>query len=130
MAKFESPEHVNCELSVPNSDEYHDIHISIVSTPNASQCSGMVSEMIPHHRPASWTDTHVNQVKTAKLQVRITGNLMFDSSHVPCQNGQPVGSNPKRASLWEVHPIYKFEVCTLGKCSGDQGWVDLENWQP
>src|ERR1022692_1931191 len=32
-----------------------------------------------------------------------------------------------RASLWEVHPIYKFEVCPNGTCA-DGGWKTLEDW--
>jgi hypothetical protein len=35
--------------------------------------------------------------------------------------------DPKRASLWEVHPIYKFEVCPNGTCA-DGGWKILEDW--
>ena len=85
--------------------------------------------MIPHHRPSSWTPSLVNQVSSAKLKVRVTGNLMFDSSHTPCQSGSAIKGDPSRSSLWEVHPIYKFEVCAQGACPGDDGWVELENWQ-
>jgi hypothetical protein len=48
--------------------------------------------------------------------------LMVDSSHTPCAGGVGIKGDPKRASLWEVHPIYKFEVCPGGKC------VTLEDW--
>ena len=95
---------------------------------NGSECSGIVAEMIPHHRPAAWTAVTVRKVKASKSLVRITGNLMFDSSHTPCKDGSPIGRNPARLSLWEVHPIYKFEVCTASDCGSGNGWVDLENW--
>jgi hypothetical protein len=123
---------VNCGKGgpVPDKPAYHDIHISIVSSPDNEECSGVVVEMVPHHRPTTWTSGLVNQVKSSKLPVRVTGSQMFDSSHTPCQSGSAIQGDPARASLWEIHPIYKFEVCTSGDCSDGNGWVDLENWQP
>jgi hypothetical protein len=59
--------------------------------------------------------------------VRIAGQQFFDSSHVPCANGAPVGSNPKRISLWEIHPIYNFEVC-VSNCDGAGQWQPLTQW--
>jgi hypothetical protein len=129
ISRQEGAESVNCGSHVPKEDAYHDIHISIVEKPTASECTGVVVEMIPHHRPNSWTADLVNAVKTAKLPVRVTGQLMFDSSHSPCVAGKPVSGDPLRASLWEVHPIYKFEVCTSGDCVSGSGWVPIEEWK-
>jgi hypothetical protein len=129
-AAQEGEESVNCGKTVPNQPVYHDIHISIVnSASNMDGCSGIVAEMIPHHRPAAWTAAAVQVVANAHLMVRVTGQLMFDSSHTPCVSDAPIAGDPKRASLWEVHPIYKFEVCPSGKCAAS-GWVDLANWLP
>jgi len=61
------------------------------------------------------------------LRVRVTGQQFFDGSHVPCKNGAPQGSNPKRVSLWEIHPIYSFEVCPSGDCAHG-GWQPLETF--
>ena len=84
--------------------------------------------MVPHHRPDLWTQENVEKVHNAKLPVRVTGQLYFDSSHFPCANGQGAGEgNPKRVSLWEIHPIYQFEVCT-GDCDGAGKWVALDQW--
>jgi len=129
ISRQEGAESVNCGSHVPKEDAYHDIHISIVAKPAASECTGVVVEMIPHHRPNSWTADLVSAVKTAKLPVRVTGQLMFDSSHSPCVAGKPVSGDPLRASLWEVHPIYKFEVCTSGDCGSGSGWVPIEEWK-
>jgi len=142
-ARQEGAESVNCKGHLLNetdkTDFYHDIHISFVDDANKSQsgdtkaisdkkeCTGIVAEMSPHHRPDNWTADNVNRVATAQALVRITGQQFFDSSHVPCSNGAPVGSNPKRISLWEIHPIYKFEVCT-GDCAGAGQWVSLDEW--
>ncbi len=129
IARQEGAESVNCGTNVPAVDVYHDIHISIVTAPGKAECSGVVVEMIPHHRPASWTADAVNAVAKAQRPVRVTGQLMFDSSHSPCTSGKPVKGDPARISLWEVHPIYKFEVCQQGNCTSESGWVPLENWK-
>jgi hypothetical protein len=129
IARQEGPESVNCEKNVPNTPPFHDVHISLVASADVTEeCSGVVAEMSPHHRPDSWTHLNVEKVSQAKLPVRVTGHLYFDSSHFPCANGQPAGAgNPKRVSLWEIHPIYKFEVCT-GNCDGAGNWVTLDEW--
>ena len=36
-------------------------------------------------------------------------------------------SNPKRVSLWEIHPVYKLEVCTAN-CGGAGTSVALDQW--
>jgi len=126
-ARQEGKESVNCGSNVTDDPTFHDIHISIVLNPADSECSGVVVEMTPHHRPVEWTAEHVKQVARAGLLVRVTGQRMFDSSHTPCQNGTAISGDPARISLWEVHPIYKFEVCPQGNCSNG-GWVPLEAW--
>jgi hypothetical protein len=129
-ARQEGAESVNCGSAVPDKPVSYDIHIAIVdSATNQVECSGVVTEMSPHHRPTTWTADAVNAVSAAHLPVRITGHLLFDSSHTPCQNGAPVSGDPSRASLWEVHPIYKFEICTQGDCGSGQGWTPLESWK-
>lgn len=129
FGRQEGAESVNCENSVANEAAFHDIHIELVSDSTVTdECSGIVAEMIPHHRPDTWTADNVEQVATAKLPVRVTGQLFFDSSHFPCQNGAGVGDNPKRVSLWEIHPIYQFEVCSSGDCNSGTGWLPLDQW--
>jgi len=133
-AAGEGAEKVNCSLGTKTKQDaaLHDIHITIVdnSAANTNKCTGIVAEMIPHHRPDSWTPSVVLQVKASKRQVRVTGNLMFDSDHSPCNSSGPVGTDPSRVSLWEIHPIYKFEVCSTSDCSSGQGFVPLETWKP
>jgi len=127
-ARQEGGESVNCGKAVPNQPLFHDIHISIVAdSTTTDECSGVVVEMSPHHRPSSWNINNMQKVAGSGIPVRVTGHLFFDSSHVPCANGQGVRSNPKRISLWEVHPIYQLELCT-GNCSGTGNWVSLDEW--
>ncbi len=127
IARQEGAESVNCGSNVPNAPAYHDIHISIVLSPADQECSGVVVEMTPHHRPDEWTAELANEVAAAGLLVRVTGQRMFDSSHTPCQNGSAIRGDPARISLWEIHPIYKFEVCPQGNCTSG-GWVPLQAW--
>jgi hypothetical protein len=138
-ARQECGETVNCDTAVPNIDASHDIHIALIGQPRknkpsaetpasqAEECGGFVAEMIPHHRPAEWTQCNVNDAAARGLRVRVTGQQMYDASHVPCKNGMPVGSNPRRVSLWEIHPIYSFEVCPSGDCASG-GWVPIESF--
>jgi hypothetical protein len=128
IARQEGAESVNCEKNVPDEPLFHDIHISLVASTANDECSGVVAEMSPHHRPDVWTQENVEKVSNKKLPVRVTGHLYFDSSHFPCSNGQSAGEgNPKRVSLWEIHPIYKFEVCTAN-CDGAGTWIALDQW--
>jgi hypothetical protein len=129
IARQEGGESVNCGKNVPDGAVFHDIHISLVGSPtDEDECSSVVAEMSPHHRPDAWTHGNVEKVSKAKLPVRVSGQLYFDSSHFPCKGGQGAGEgNPKRVSLWEIHPIYKFEVCTAD-CDAAGTWVALDEW--
>ena len=129
IARQEGAESANCGTNIADIPPNHDIHVTIVDTASQTdECSGVVAEMIPHHRPAAWTADNVNIVAQKKLPVRVMGQLLFDSSHTPCQGGKPVSGDPSRASLWEVHPIYEFDVCPQGNCSNGTGWVSLEGF--
>lgn len=128
IARQEGAESVNCGKNVPNQAGYHDIHISVVPSANETdECNSVVVEMSPHHRPAEWTAANVMKLANAHTPVRVTGHLFFDSSHVPCSGGEGAPGNPRRFSLWEIHPIYQLEVCT-GNCDGDGTWVALSDW--
>ncbi len=141
-ARQEGGESVNCELgkpangkkpkSSPELNALHDIHISLVdSKATTNECQSIVAEMSPHHRPVQWDQQNVDRVRKKHLKVRVTGQLFFDSSHnLPCVGGQPPSSssgNPVRVALWEIHPIYTFEVCPKGTCT-TTGWQPLSDW--
>lgn len=134
IARQEGGESVNCGKDVEGKPTVldHDIHISLVSSPNLDpakdECTSVVAEMSPHHRPDSWTHGNVERLAKAQLPVRVTGQLYFDSSHFPCSGGKSAGQgNPSRVSLWEIHPVYKFEVC-VADCDGAGTWVTLDKW--
>lgn len=117
-------ESVNCKV---NGKENNDIHILLGRTVNTQPCGSVTAEMSPHFRPVGWTDAALND--TNGHPVRLTGQLFFDASHRPCTPGHP--QNPKRISLWEIHPIYAVDVCkntTLPACdrAEESVWTPLE----
>jgi len=119
-------EAVNC--NIPGNDT-NDIHIVLVQDPgpNVDECTSTTAEMSPHYRPPSWTPANIMKA-SAGHPVRVQGHLFYDGSHTPCTaHSRP---NPKRASLWEVHPVYSFEVCdqtTIADCQSTTAtWTPLE----
>jgi hypothetical protein len=100
---------------------YNDIHITLAEDPNEkAMCNTIVAEIIPHYRPPAWNlfDSPDYAAFLKTHPVKISGQLFFDGSHVPCKDGK-AGFNPardnakdfERLALWEIHPIYAIEVC-------------------
>jgi hypothetical protein len=63
--------------------------------------------------------------------MRFTGQLMFDAEHKPCRGAK--AENPKRQSVWEVHPVYAIDVCTAEKpeqcdAASEKLWMPLDQW--
>jgi hypothetical protein len=130
-------EEVNCKQTGPT---VNDIHIPLVDPSAANphtedECNSVTAEMIPHFRPSAWSQfdmkTPVNNL------VRVTGQLFFDNSHNPCvkdANGNFTKRNaPARISLWEIHPVYQFEVCTktdpkMCDVANDGVWMAYDKW--
>ena len=121
-------ESVNCYRP---SNEENDIHIILGQQTKADECLSVTAEMSPHFRPAKWTADSVNSV--GEHPIRVTGQLFYDSSHVICQPGKQ--TPPKRASLWEIHPVCAFEVCALTdiaacKAAPESDWRPLDQFTP
>lgn len=73
-----------------------------------------------------------NLIAVRQHPVKVHGQLFYDDSHTPCTaTSRP---NAKRASLWEVHPVYSMQVCSLldlDHCQNSTNasdWVALEDW--
>ncbi len=117
---------VNCNTRGADSN---DIHIELVKAANEDDaCNSVAAEMSPHFRPDSWADLPTISVKRP---VRVTGPLFFDGSHRPCRGD--TRPSPNRISVWEIHPVYQFEVCknkSLSACkAGDnKAWIPLDRW--
>lgn len=101
---------------------YNDIHITMAEAANEQKmCRTIVAEIIPHFRPPAWDlfDSPDFATYLKSHPVKITGQLFFDGSHVPCTAEGRAGNNPardnqkdfERLALWEIHPIYAINVC-------------------
>jgi hypothetical protein len=120
-------EAVSCYLSEEASNDYH---INITRVSGQTEFQGIVVEMIPQHRLPSWKSSDIeSKLKGKNKMVRVTGQLFYDSGHSvnkdpkhPIKSGQP-----RRFSLWEVHPVRNFEVC---KHSGDCDVGSVAEWEP
>jgi len=119
---------VNCKLKTVDEN---DIHIELtIDKSDDDPCDSVTAEMSPHFRPEAW-----DELVNLKLErpVRITGQIFFDNSHAPCHDD--VRPTPNRISVWEIHPVYQFEVCkakekTLAACDvkNNSLWVPLDQW--
>ena len=117
-----------------------DIHLNLSDGPVeltktnkvAELCKTVSAEIIPHYRPAF---LEVDQLVLAQdFPVKITGQLFFDGSHKPCTGSRVKAGDPARISVWEIHPVYKIEVCSdrdLGACDPNDTskWTTLAKWK-
>jgi len=121
----EQGEAVNCGLRGEKNSDYH---IPIAREPTHSEFQAIVVEMIPQRRPASWTLDMLKGIATTRQQVLIRGQLFYDKRHLVNEDeNNPKTGQPKRFSLWEVHPVTEFFVCEKSSCdyrdSGD--WKEM-----
>jgi hypothetical protein len=109
--KEEGPEACNGKSEI-----YHDFHIWITNESGQNKNSGIVVEAIPYWKEQfpSWQFIAFEKLAFEHTKVRVTGWLLWDQEH-----GDEVGKS--RGSLWEVHPVTKFEYF-----SGEK-WQELGN---
>jgi hypothetical protein len=136
ISNCDAGEEVNCDLT---GAAVNDIHIPLLD-PNAGnpqtqdECSSVTAEMIPHFRPAAWSQ--IDMKTPVQNVVRVTGQLFFDDSHDPCEknpDGTFTRHTPARISLWEIHPVYAFDVCKNAdapQCdvADDSVWIPYDQW--
>ena len=121
-----SGESVNCNLK---GEVNNDFHIPMSNDPNNSDYQGIVAEMIPQNRPDNWSLSNLTQVASNRQLVMVTGGLFYDNIHrVNGDPNNPVGGQPRRYSLWEVHNLTQFLVCTKSDNSCDPARPD--DWAP
>ncbi|HYL06342.1 MAG TPA: hypothetical protein VE075_09900 [Thermoanaerobaculia bacterium] len=99
------------------------------------EATAVVVEMTPHWRAAHEPDWDLGRVqKAVGRQVRVTGQLLVDNEHDESKDDcAKTGASPScwRASVWELHPVTRFDVCRADSCpedgSGDD-WVSLDDF--
>jgi hypothetical protein len=121
-------ESVNCGLK---GEANNDLHIPLAGDPAGTDYEGIVVEMIPQDREnhPGWNKATLVKVTKQQHEVWVEGQLFYDNEHVVNDDqDNPIGGQPARMSLWEVHPITAFLVCpkTSG-CShtSKNEWVEL-----
>ena len=120
-----SGESVNCRLKKTDNNDFH---IPIAREPEDSHFDGIVVEMIPQGRPDGWTVKKLKKIGKEKREVLVRGQLFYDNKHVVNDNAaEPIGGQPARFSLWEVHPVTEFLVCKKQNQACDEN--DAEHWQ-
>jgi len=144
--KQEGAESSNCELTAPDDTDYHigigfDKSIAASGIPHAKQSAAdkttmkqtaVVVEMTPQYRDSFAPEWTIDAVKAVLgKQVKVIGLLMADNEHnVPKDNCGLAGHGDLcwRASIWELHPVTSFQVCTLkdAECTATgAGWADI-----
>ena len=123
-------EAVNCHL---RGADNNDFHIALVRAPTDDEHRAIVVETTPQERPAGWTLPRLTTVANEARLVLVRGQLLYDSKHDV--NGDPshdIRGQPKRFSLWEIHPVTEFHVCFAQNQHCDpqdinSGWQALAN---
>jgi hypothetical protein len=101
---------------------------------DAKLCKSFGAEIIPHLRPDMWDAAYVKDLEKEQAIVKVTGHLFFDASHQPCNGKAPLGNDPARFTVWEIHPIYDLQVCkntSMSACSAANAslWQTVEEWE-
>jgi hypothetical protein len=114
-AKGEGEESCNC-----NSQKDVDYHLWLVDDVTKAdkdhRGESVVCEVTPRVRAlhTGWDIKRIGKIAESLTKVRLSGWLMMDQHHAE-QLGE------FRATLWEIHPVMKFEVERDGK------WVALDD---
>ncbi len=130
-------ESVNCGLSGPANNDFH---IPVTESAQQTEYEAVVTEMIPQGavpgsvRHPGWSLNKLDALRASQRQVKIVGTLFYDNAHVVNPDAQnPLPSQPRRFSLWEIHPISQFLVCkrVANNCVLEKSsdWTPLENWK-
>jgi hypothetical protein len=123
-------ESVNCSLKGPANNDFH---ISLAPHAGDDETSGIVVEMIPQDRLDTWTLDTLRKVMKAKKRVLVEGQLLYDNVHRVNKNPKRlISGQPKRFSLWEVHPVTELYVCQKASCDPAmiQQWTKLADFAP
>jgi hypothetical protein len=125
--KSEGAEQTNCMATTPNDVDWH---MYVVQHPGDPNDSSVIAEAGPRIRPAhKWRLMDLRRIARLREWVRLSGWLMLDPEHYMNVAGYTThagkaGGSIWRATLWEIHPVSRIEVCREGH------WVDLDGGPP
>jgi hypothetical protein len=115
-ARPEGAESTNCGDTLSTSIDWH---LWILPNAGDSRAHAVVAEITPRVRAthAGWLLSKLDRIAHDKSRVRVSGWSMFDPDH-------PEQLKKSRSTLWEIHPITRFDVKVGGS------WVPLDTWTP
>jgi hypothetical protein len=119
----------NCLLIGRDNNGYR---IDIARLPGDTEYDSILVEMIPRGRNTWWTLGRLQRIRHEGLRVHVVGKLFYDNKHlVNSDPDEAIVGEPKRMSLWEIHPVSIFELCPKAKhdaCKEVRGkdWIKLE----
>lgn len=123
-----SGESVNCQLAGAANNDFH---ITIADDASSEEFAGIVVEMTPQVRKKAWTLKALAAAEALERPVLVVGQLFYDNKHnINDDPENPHGGDPKRFSLFEVHPVTAFFVCkTSEQCDPSRlsDWLALED---
>lgn len=120
-------ESVNCRLSGAKNSDFH---IPVGREASDSEFEGIVVEMIPQGRNPKWTTKKLKKIAKDERPVIIRGQLFYDNKHLVNDDpDEPKHGQPKRHSLWEIHPVAALLVCMTAnkKCTKANQFKKLED---
>lgn len=127
VIKWAGPESVNCKLSGWQSN---DVHVPVVEQADQSEFESLVVEPIPQGRSDDLTIDQLAQWQEKGTLLRIRGQLFCDNKHrVNDDPDKVMRSEPKRFTLFEVHPVLEILSCKRqdGDCRANRtsDWTTL-----
>ena len=120
-------ESVNCRLTGSRNSDFH---IPMARHADDSEFEGIVVEMIPQGRNEGWTTKKLKNIAREARPVIVRGQLFYDNKHlVNDDQDDPKERQPKRFSLWEIHPVTELLVCMTAtkKCTKQSQFEALED---
>jgi len=111
-------ESVNCSHTEPAGGDpactRTDIHLPLVEQVNGTEVQSIVTEPIPQGPNVKvWTPAAFRDLQKQRRRLLIRGGLFYDSAHIVNTDPNSTLSEPKRFTLWELHPITAVMVCTM-----------------
>jgi hypothetical protein len=124
-----SRESVNCNFNngANGPCDKTDIHMPIVEQAGHLEVDGMVVEPVPQGKKVQfWTPPALAAAQQNQRLLKIVGALFYDSQHIVNTGG--AGTQPKRFTVWEIHPVSELFICTRADNACDP--ATAQDWAP